>query len=365
MNKSYQICITVDYELFGDGSGDLVEHVIEPTDRFLDFLESKGIKATFFVEAAELLVFRRSLGKNGSGTLPGLQEELGKIELQIMSMLRRGHDVQLHIHPQWFGAKWDGSSWRFETAHRSLLSRGRHVLASWLREGKEYLERVCRLEKSDYECNIFRAGGLHLDGGSDVIELLLDLGFKMDSSVCRYYHRINSYSNIDYRGISETEKPYWYTENGRDILDGPTDRAIIEVPIWSIPRRQLYKLSPRRLHAKLSARWKRRGLKSRGSVYSPLPWGLLSKTKWLFEKQAMIWDFCLLSAQELYASFQAAMAYHRGASYIPLVMLGHSKEMADFASLDGFARALEAKRIPVNWATLSDVLRKIGASEAS
>ena len=38
------IIITLDYEVLGDGSGDVREVVIGPTERLLNILNSRGIK---------------------------------------------------------------------------------------------------------------------------------------------------------------------------------------------------------------------------------------------------------------------------------------------------------------------------------
>ena len=48
-------CIfTLDYEIYGNGSGDLATLVLEPTERLLTLFRSRGHRFVVFVEAAEL-----------------------------------------------------------------------------------------------------------------------------------------------------------------------------------------------------------------------------------------------------------------------------------------------------------------------
>ena len=44
------LLLTLDYELFGDGSGDVFKHIVEPTNTIIDEAERYGAKMTVFFE---------------------------------------------------------------------------------------------------------------------------------------------------------------------------------------------------------------------------------------------------------------------------------------------------------------------------
>jgi len=53
------ICLTVDHEIFGNGTGDVRRHVIEPAERMARSCEMFGMPLTVFFEVEEYLAFGR------------------------------------------------------------------------------------------------------------------------------------------------------------------------------------------------------------------------------------------------------------------------------------------------------------------
>lgn len=47
------LLFTLDYELYGNGSGDVFKHIIEPTDKILGIVEKYNAKLTIFFEVIE------------------------------------------------------------------------------------------------------------------------------------------------------------------------------------------------------------------------------------------------------------------------------------------------------------------------
>src|SRR5689334_2786424 len=96
------VALTVDYEIFGNGTGDVGQHMADPTERMARLCEKYEAPLTVFVEMEETLAFQRHAGE--------LQRQLGYnpyelVRRQVTDLVRRGHDAQLHLHPQWFHAK--------------------------------------------------------------------------------------------------------------------------------------------------------------------------------------------------------------------------------------------------------------------
>ena len=64
-----KIVITTDHEIFGNGSGDVRRHVVEPTEAMCRIGERYDVPITVFFEIEEYLAFNRYAG--------ALREEFG------------------------------------------------------------------------------------------------------------------------------------------------------------------------------------------------------------------------------------------------------------------------------------------------
>ena len=47
------LIFTLDYELYGNGSGNVFTHIIEPTNKILEIADKYNAKITFFFEVVE------------------------------------------------------------------------------------------------------------------------------------------------------------------------------------------------------------------------------------------------------------------------------------------------------------------------
>jgi len=57
------LCLTLDYELFGSGKGDVFQHIIEPTYRLLNICAEHDIKLTIFFEVVEYWKIKENYDK--------------------------------------------------------------------------------------------------------------------------------------------------------------------------------------------------------------------------------------------------------------------------------------------------------------
>ena len=134
MFQKKKIILSYDYELFfGDRSGTVVKSLIEPTNLLLNAMDSVGFKGNFFVDWQMLKYLKEA---NTERTLADYQ----LIVDQLKDMVCRGHRIELHIHPHWVDAKYNGDgTWDFfEFRHYSLNSFSEQ-------------ENVCRRNKSAYK----------------------------------------------------------------------------------------------------------------------------------------------------------------------------------------------------------------------
>ena len=98
------IIFTLDYELYGNGSGDVFRHIIEPTEKILDIARKYNAKFTIFFEVIEYWKLKEEWRK---GNRMGYNRNpIEAMEQQLKQAFMQGHDIQLHLHPQWIDAYW-------------------------------------------------------------------------------------------------------------------------------------------------------------------------------------------------------------------------------------------------------------------
>ena len=92
------LLFTLDYELYGNGSGDVFKHIIEPTDKILGIVEKYNAKLTIFFEVIEYWKLKEEWE---SGNRMGYDRNpIEAMERQLKRAFEYGHDIQLHL-PNW------------------------------------------------------------------------------------------------------------------------------------------------------------------------------------------------------------------------------------------------------------------------
>jgi len=62
------VVISVDYEIFGNGEGDVRQHTVDPTNRMARLCEKYGAPLTVFFEVEEYLAFEKISRRAGGET---------------------------------------------------------------------------------------------------------------------------------------------------------------------------------------------------------------------------------------------------------------------------------------------------------
>ena len=114
--KKY-IIFSYDYELFfGKKSGTVLETLIKPTNLLLDGMDKYGFKGNFFVDWQMLKYLKQEGSKR---TL----SDYNLIVSQLRAIIKRGHRIELHIHPHWVDAKYNGDgTWDFSNYYHYSLN---------------------------------------------------------------------------------------------------------------------------------------------------------------------------------------------------------------------------------------------------
>ena len=103
MNK-VKILLEDDCEILGNGQGHVMYRQYLPVIKYIDLLNKYNIKSTFFVDMGHLFF----LNKNKKIKDFKLQSKI--IEYTITNLIDNQMDVQLHLHSQWYGAKFINSN---------------------------------------------------------------------------------------------------------------------------------------------------------------------------------------------------------------------------------------------------------------
>lgn len=328
------VILTFDYELFGSGQGEVYKHLVKPTNYMLDTLDKLEIKATFFIEYLEIqAVFELAKSGNEQAEKDALQ-----IRLQLERMIKGGHDLQLHIHPQWYKAKnVDGhwvlnfSWWRFSALPLITTSDGTPGKLNLLQEGRVFLEKLVKPFIPEYKCHIFRAGGYNFGFDKQSITALKDAGFDAESSLCPGFFADKSLCQYDYTNFNN------YGPFELKLPDSPL--GIIEYPLLTVKSSILEKISLARLYNKLI------NGKLKKIIYVGDKALLLPKnSKQLANSN---FDVCLSSWLQVNRFFKKAVETELS----ELVLIGHAK---DYSFFSPFERVLKRALCNGNFITMSE-----------
>lgn len=341
------LVFTLDYELFGNGSGDVFKHIIEPTEKLLVIAEKYGLKYTFFFEVIEYWKLKEEWGK---GNAMGYKiNPVVAMENQLKEAFRNGHDIQLHLHPQWVDAYWQDdkwnvnlNEWRLGGYHRE----GENSLENLFRRGKQTLEELLKPVCPEYQCVAVRAGGYNIQPSEEIVKAMIATGIKVDSSIYPGGKETGLLSNYDYTTIDPSLGEWQIGER----LEEQGASSLTELPIVAFPMIRLKKfLTWERLkgfwgHVKsaqdsLAAKTSTAGKKS----------GRLDKIRYFFQTEWQTWDYCLFSSS-LHKSFLKKIAKQNRAIY---VLVGHPKS---YTLSRGMESLLDWTIREYSYRTISDVI---------
>ena len=302
---SDHLVVTVDYEVFGNGRGCVDACVLDPAERLLRLAEERGFPLTFFVEATEFAAMEQA----------GV-ESIGAVKDQLRRAHARGHDIGLHIHPQWWKAPYNG---RWEVLPQSRIADlPPDRIAALIEDGLSWLTNVV----PDWRCTAFRAGALSIQPSEVVVAALNEMGIAIDSSVAPGRFAAGS-SWFDFRHVPDGT---WWRTDG-DVCTAGTGR-LVEVPIAT------GRISPR---ADLASFIENRHTRNPpGCSPGPRPRNTLEMASKVASLGRAMLDYCRHDQPLL--SALAADWTTRGSDRNPVVCIGHTKNTTDraLASLGSF-----------------------------
>ena len=235
-----QVIFTLDYEIHGNGDGNPKRLMVEPTDRLLRLFDEYGAKLTIMADVAEILKFKEY--KDQYGRDDYCYEEIIN---QLRDAIKRGHDVQLHLHSSYFNAWHDGQRWVQDWSEYDFARLPYERMDWMVKVSKNYLETIIREINPTYRCIAFRAANWSVCPANNVARALINNGIKIDTSVFKYGQR-EGIVGFDYTHAHSQAEPWRVREDDFCVAGGGAE--LWEFPIYSENRWIGAFVTPNRLY---------------------------------------------------------------------------------------------------------------------
>lgn len=222
------ILYSADYELFlGGNYCDENEILINPTNDLLNLFDKLNIPLTIFADVFSFLRYREQ-------KLYSFPENA---ENQLKDAIRRGHDVQSHVHPHWNFTLIEGRTYKvnldyfllgkLDSDPEKLYLKIRKLLTT----SKNYLHNLLSPINNNYTCIAFRSGGYGLQPNSAIIfKALRDSEFIIDSSIVPGLIMRTNVNEIDFSIVPKMANYYLDSDIGTPSKE---NQGIFEIPLAS------------------------------------------------------------------------------------------------------------------------------------
>ena len=313
---------TVDYEIYGSGEGALRELVYDPAEQLIALFHKWEARFVPFVEVAE---FERI-------EIEDSDPDIGLVKQQVKKFHDTGFELGLHLHPQWYNARYENSRWLLDYSEYNLCVLPKEKITQTVERAITYLRNI--IGDPEFIPLSYRAGNWLLQPTRNIAEVLTHKGIKVDSSVFKGGLE-NKYS-LDYR---KSLKNGYYWKFLDDVNEPDPDGRLLEVPIYTemVPFWQM--LTSKRV-----------GMQRKASTLSRAKTGRLDRMRdYARLTYPLKFDFCRMTREELESMLNRVVQEDQKepSLYRPLVLIGHTKDLADFDAVDFFLSSLRKKKIPI------------------
>lgn len=213
--------LTLDYELFlGAKTGSVENCLLSPMNYLLKVASHSNAPFTLFVDAAYLYMLE-TLRKD----YLSLDRDYKAICSHLQVIQKQGHDLQLHIHPQWYFSEYNGREWHLDTEHYKLCDVEESQMMELFVNSKNLLDNIIGKKTI-----AFRAGGFSAQPTDLLVRLFNASGIRVDSSVCPGTSYDSDCQKYDYTVVPQ-KSAYHFS---KDICQEECDGEFMEVPISMI-----------------------------------------------------------------------------------------------------------------------------------
>jgi hypothetical protein len=357
------LALTDDWELRGNGSGDIEQIQFRAMRKLVDLYDSHGVTSTFNAEVMQQLTFRKL--QNAHSHLKPLA---GAWDEHVRMAYTRGHDIELHIHPQWSNFTFENNRWKL-AGDWSLLNYDLEASYAMLSASKSYLEQLLKPLDPNYRCLSFRSGSSAIAPSTFVLRQLAELGIVFDMSLIQGLRVHTRNLQLDYTLCDEGFLPFYpQLEDARKMSDKV--EPIVCIPIFS------FDLSRRRCAAEVIGKVRSKLRNSHGSTndsYASQEWDDVGRSSLPAKVYDKVVQPCLNgkhivadvgrldfpSLREMLKAIREA-AERSNEDEVWVVLTNHSKYISDFSHIDRFLH--EARRYDdIDFVTLRTIAERIEA----
>ncbi|MEO7044537.1 MAG: hypothetical protein ABI091_04470 [Ferruginibacter sp.] len=200
MEKKFCILIEDDWEVLGNGLGNVAQLQYLPSLYFMKLAKRLGINLTFMVEVVQQLEFIKHLDQDYN-----IRVQKNLWDDNIRLMIDYGFDVQLHLHPQWLNAEYKDDYFFL----RDNWNMGKYEPAEqekMITESIAYLENLIRPMKSDYKVVAYKGGSWGLQPSDSLFKTLDKAGVRVVMGVREGMSMPKN--GVNYEGLEEKVMPY-------------------------------------------------------------------------------------------------------------------------------------------------------------
>jgi len=350
------LVLTDDWELRGDGSGNMRSIQFDTMRKLVSLYEKFGLKCSFNVEVMQQLQHIKH-GRH----YPVLLELAREWEDLVKEHYSKGHDIQLHVHPQWHSAQYENNKWRLSDRW-SFLDYSEEHIRRILRECKQYLEDLIRPINPDYRPLAFRSGAWAVAPCDYLLPILAEIGIVFDMSIVSGLYYNLGLVKLDYRNIDESFLPYYpKMQDGRHIASSiqpivciPTHSFVFTTNLrMKLLNKIIRKTFPGYWHAYfLSPSWTPIDNSGTSHEYSKQLWeakynrevnqNTMVQRLFSSTKEHVLSDLAQLSYRKMKTMLQdiREKAGSSGWSVVPVILENHTKDIGDFGPIEKFCATI-------------------------
>ena len=196
------ILLEDDWELGGNGAGNVADLQYLPSLFLMNLADEVGMKITFMAEVMQQIAMLENAPRDRNIRM---QADLWREN--VLLMIERGHDVQLHIHPQWYRAVLRDGHFRVGN-NWNIATYDRDERRDMINSGAALLTELIAPARPAYGIVAFKAGSWALQPSRGILEDLSDAGIRAVIGIGRGIAFRSDGFVADYRGIEEDTLPY-------------------------------------------------------------------------------------------------------------------------------------------------------------
>lgn len=325
--SKYNLYFTLDYEIHGNGDGNPMDLMVEPTYRLMTLLEKYNQRVTIMADVAEILCFKRYLEETGRDDY-----HVAEIEEQLHDAIRRGHDVQLHVHSSYFKAQYKNGAFDQCIEEYNMAALPIERIDEMVGQCVTYLEDLLRPIKEDYKVWLFRAANWSMMPTENLYRVLVKHGITHDTSV---YKGGCQGGNVCYDYRAAYDNLFAYPASMANINEQDDFGQLIELPIYTEMRPFWDFVTPMRVFRMIRAKFHKHKVseelreKSEKLNVAQNDNRKLS-IKSFFRLSPLKMDFNQVNARGLKRMMKNVMRRSSEKDHVDVILIGHSKTFVPY-----------------------------------